>query len=62
LRHWESPAGTGLLLRTHGGDPVAAVDFAGKGRVVLARSLQPPARELLAAAAAALLLADLEPW
>ena len=59
---WETPAGTGLLLRTQGGAPVAAVDFAGKGRVVLARGLQPPGRELLAAAAAALLLADLERW
>lgn len=55
---WDTPAANGLLLRTEGGAPVAAVDFAGKGRVVLARSLQPPGRELLATAAAALLLAD----
>ena len=59
---WEQSAATGLLLRNYGGDPVAAIDFAGKGRVVLARALQPPERELLAAAAAALLLADLERW
>jgi hypothetical protein len=30
--------------------------------VVLERGLQPPGRELLAAAAAALLLADLDRW
>lgn len=59
---WEATEATGLLLRTEAGDPVAAVDFAGKGRVVLARSLQPPGREVLAAAAAALLLADLADW
>src|SRR6185503_996947 len=59
---WDPPGATGLLLRTQSGDPVAAVDFAGKGRVVLERGLQPPRRELLAAAAAALLLADLERW
>lgn len=59
---WEPPAATGLLLRTQSGDPVAAVDFAGKGRVVLERGLEPPRRELVAAAAAALLLADLERW
>lgn len=54
--------GAGLLLRTEAGDPVAAVDFAGKGRVVLARGLEPPGRDVLAAAAAALLLADFERW
>jgi hypothetical protein len=59
---WDAPGATGLLLRTQSGDPVAAVDFAGKGRVVLGRALQPPGRELLAAAAAALLLADLVSW
>jgi hypothetical protein len=56
---WEPPTATGLLLRSQPGDPVAAVDFAGKGRVILERCLQSPSRELLAAAAAALLLGDL---
>jgi hypothetical protein len=56
---WERAGATGLLLR-QAGAPVAAVDFAGKGRVVLGRVLEPPGRELLAAAAAALLLADLD--
>lgn len=59
---WEPPAATGLLLRTQPGAPVAAVDFAGKGRVILERGVQSPGRELLAAAAAALLLADLARW
>jgi hypothetical protein len=60
---WEGPPTvTGLLLRAPSGSPVAAVDFRGEGLVVLERGLQPPGRELLAAAAAALLLADLERW
>ena len=58
---WDPPMTTGMLLRSPGA-PVAAVDFAGKGRVVLERGLQSPGRELLAAAAAALLLADLAQW
>ena len=58
---WEPSETTGLLL-SHAGDPVAAVDFVGKGRVVLQRALEPARREVLAAAAAALLLADLDRW
>lgn len=56
---WEPPTATGMLLRSQSGAPAAAVDFAGKGRVILERGLQSPSRELLAAAAAALLLGDL---
>ena len=57
---WEPPFATGMLLHaTPAGEAVAAVDFSGKGRVVLAHGLQPPARDVLAAAAAALLLGDL---
>ena len=61
---WDPPrAATGLLLRAPSGHPVAAVDFGGRERrVVLERSLQPPQRELVAAATAALLLADLDRW
>jgi hypothetical protein len=56
---WEAPGATGLLLRGGTGAPVAAVDFGEKGLVVLQRDLEPARRELLAAAAAALLLGDL---
>ena len=60
---WEPPrAATGLLLRAPSGHPLAALDFGGNGRVVLERDLQSPQRELLAAATAALLLADLDRW
>jgi hypothetical protein len=58
---WQEPGATGLLLRASGA-PLAAIDFANKGRVVLLRDLESPRRELLAAAAAALLLADLDGW
>ncbi|HEV8238324.1 MAG TPA: hypothetical protein VGS57_03035 [Thermoanaerobaculia bacterium] len=59
---WQDPAASGLLLRTSSGAPLAAVDFARKGRVVLRRNLESSRPELLAAAAAALLLADLVRW
>ena len=60
---WQEPGATGLLLRASSGEALAAVDFAQGGRVVLQRDLEHPGRrDLLAAAAAALLLADLAPW
>jgi hypothetical protein len=57
---WEESDTSTLLVRGSSGAPLAAVDLYGKGSVVLLRDLEPARRELLAAAAAAIFLADLD--
>jgi hypothetical protein len=53
-----SAATVGFLF-FDGGEPIGAIEVTGRGRVVLSRELPPTTRHIVAAAASAILLADL---